>query len=130
MNALQKWLVRLAVSAAIPLPQPKVTVVRTDAADLTLEAWRANEQMVADFNRFGNQLVYRAMLQTLRNESPLHFFDEAPGPDAKIRRLGIIEGYQLALNNLEALGVLAQESKMPEATFENTDTEPQSQPQE
>jgi hypothetical protein len=113
-----KWL------AYLLLPRERVRLVRVDSPDLSLETWRASEQLVSEWGKVESQPIYRAFVQTMRNEAPVNTMAEAPTADEKIRRLGVIEGYQLALNNLEAFGKLSQRTEMPESTFEKTEEQP------
>jgi hypothetical protein len=112
MKLLQTLLCRLTGKTAA------VKIIAADSPDLRLTTWRENEPLVAEWAQIVKLPIFRVMLQTLKNESPLHYGEEKPGADGKILRLGTIEGYQLALNNLESLATLAQQQKPLVATFE------------
>lgn len=89
--------------------------------DVTLEEWRKNEQLVAEMAHIARQPVFQAMMQTLRTENPVNYVSTTAQPHDSIKHLGQIEGYQMALNNIEALGKLAKQQEPLVATFEAAD---------
>lgn len=65
------------------------------------------------------------MLDVVKREAPHNFGTPSTGWASGDREkwLGVIEGYNMAMNNLEALGVFQEEHRMPEATFGAEETE-------
>lgn len=105
------------LAALFRRPQP-IKLVPVNSLDLNMQAWRENEDLVKAWARLLRDPIVQSVIQTLRNESPLNYGVEMPTPDSKILRLGVIEGYQLALNNIEALANIAKKHQPIEATFE------------
>lgn len=63
----------------------------------------------------------KQMLDTVKREAPHNFGTPMTGwtADDRAKWLGVIEGYNMALNNFESLGEKVEETVMPEATFED-----------
>ena len=79
--------------------------------------WKAKPEMVAQARQFLDSPQFRLILDVLDNEAPVHGMPTATTPHDGIRRLGQIEGYQMCLNNLLALGVRKVEMPMPKSEF-------------
>ena len=73
---------------------------------------------------FANQ-HFRMMIEVLRNDAPHNYGIVVKGsaPTDFVHRVGDIEGYLKCLNNLEAMAVPLLENEMPEATFEEPETQ-------
>lgn len=97
---------------------PRIVLVRVDSPALSLAQFREDENLVAEWRVWADRPIVQAMLQVMRNESPAHWLAEAKTADEKILLLGRIQGYEMAMNNLEALGALVQVQAPLTATFE------------
>lgn len=106
-------------------PRPRIVLVRTDSRQLTLGMFRDDENLVSQWQFLAGQPVMQAMLQVMRNEAPAHWLHDLPTGDEKILQLGRIQGYEMALNNLEALASLVKPAAPLVATFENPNHNPQ-----
>lgn len=100
------------------LSYPQTRILVPTSHQLTISDWRADESLVKLWRAVEVLPTYQAMLQTMRNSSPLNYGELSPTPDSKIHRLGLIEGYQMALNNLEAFSKLVRANEPIESTFE------------
>lgn len=104
-------------------PKPQVAVTRqitvVRSSSLRLSDWTCDESLVKETNKLQQTPLFQAMLGVLRNESP-GCYGVAMGAthDDRIAHACKAEGYQLALNNLEALGVLIKPQAFLESTFE------------
>lgn len=86
---------------------------------LTLEQWQKSEQLVSEMAKISEIPIWRAMMQMMRNECPSGI--KLPQRGALVTdRVALqchIEGYRMALNNLEAVSSIAIMDEPPEATF-------------
>lgn len=92
----------------------KIAPVLREATTLSLHDWRKDEGLVLEVQKFWMNNTFLAMVQVLRNESPLNYV----ATETAERALGKIEGYQLCLNNLEAFYQQIVPQQHVEATFE------------
>ena len=95
----------------------QIKVVRT--TELRLKDWIADPTLVAQAGKLMNLNVAQAMLAVLRNESPANY--ELPigaTHDDRIAHACRIEGYNLAVNNLEAMNKSGTHHDFIESTFE------------
>lgn len=104
----------------------RIRIVTRSSRQLTLAEWQASEFLVSDAKRLLADPTMRVALDVLRNESPVNYGLPELGvqPTDRIVHQAKTEGYQLCLNNLEALGILKVESRPVEATFEAPEDEP------
>lgn len=109
---------RLLRKAAGIRPQ----IIDTTAPEIRLEEWRKNSHLVGESSKVQRTPVFRAMLGVLRLEHPHNFVPFAPHQENVVARAcyaAKIEGYNLCLNNLEALAKHPDKSDEPiVATFE------------
>lgn len=100
---------------AVPI---KVNVVSSHTLRLT--QWRQTEQLVLESVALARNQTYAMQLQVLRNEHPVHMIFPATGitPTDRIVQNAKCEGYELALNNLDAMTKPLKAAKPLEATFE------------
>lgn len=98
------------------------TIVRVlNSTEIRLETWQSAPELVTQARRVFAMPEFRAMLDVLRTESPSNYgFPSRPGlsSDDRVAHACKIEGYNLCLNNLEALARLETAKGMLEATFE------------
>lgn len=92
----------------------RVAPVMRDANSISLQEWRTTDSLVIEAQRLFQINTFLAMVQVLRNESPLNY----AVTETAERALGKIEGYQLCLNNLEAFPVPVIPQQHIESTFE------------
>lgn len=106
-----------------PESEPKLVFERREAWRLTLEEWRKQEAMVSESIALAKNLTYRAQIDVLRNSHPCHtlFTPIGVSPTDRIVMQAKIEGYELALNNLEAMTRYLKSPKPLEATFSDPD---------
>lgn len=102
-------------------PQPTIyRIVERDISRLTLSEWRSNDALLKQAAKFLNDPQFRMMLDVLRNE---HISNQVVSldakPEARSALLARIEGYSMALTNLEAMGTQEVQEEALEATFED-----------
>lgn len=117
MNAIQRLIAKLFHIQ----PSALVKVETREAFRLTLEDWRKQEQLVLESRTLAKHPTYRAHLDILRNSHPCHtlFAPIGVSPTDRIVHQAKCEGYELALNNLEAMTKPFKHQKPLEATFES-----------
>ena len=120
MNALQRFISRLFRISTVETPQRPIRMESRETWKLTLDEWRKQEQMVLESRTLARNLTYRAQLDVLRNSHPCHtlFTPLGVSPTDRIVHQAKCEGYELALNNLEAMTRPFKQTKPLEATFE------------
>lgn len=103
-------------------PPPKRTVVieHLPSTELRLSDWQASTELVVSAQKLKRDPAFRTMLDVLRNESPANFALPITGmtADDRIAHASRIEGYNLALNNIDAMAHLNNTREPLEATFE------------
>lgn len=99
-------------------PSIKVQVVASNT--LTLLQWRKQQTLVESAIRLSRDSTFQMALAVLRNEHPSHlaFPSTNTSPADRAAMQSRIEGYELCLNNLEALSKPFKPSQRIEATFE------------
>lgn len=95
---------------------PKIRKKRS--ASTTLQ-WRSDKALVKAAHLTLQNEVLAEMLAVVENASPLHSGQLPMGVAVHDHSmvLGIIKGYDLALQTLESLGTLLQKPKEPEQTY-------------
>lgn len=96
----------------------KVALINREPVKLTLDEWRADEMMSGAASKVLNDATMKLMLQVLYNSSPAWEVLTLATPDDRIAQQCKIEGYTMALANLEALGKHQEMSLPLEATWE------------
>jgi hypothetical protein len=88
---------------------------------MRLAEFRKDKTLVERASRILDMGMMKSMIQVLEEDAPHNYETMAPGiPETdRVLYLGKIYGYNMALANLRALGILAEEFQMPEATFED-----------
>ncbi len=91
---------------APPQPQTRhILVVRSTS--LRLADWQRDPSLVKQAYALHQSALFTAMLAVLRNESPMNYgLPHDATHDARIAHANQAAGYQLAINNLEALANL------------------------
>lgn len=92
---------------------------------MRLDEWRKEESLVSDSMRLARDNTYRAQLDILRNEHPCHLVFQATGvnPADRAAMQSKSEGYELCLNNLEAMAKPFKQSVALVETFESPQPE-------
>lgn len=107
-----------------PKPAPlRVNVISREASKLRLQEWRQDAKLCGTAEAVFQNPNVRLMLDVLNNESPVNYVGGTPTPDEKILRLGVIQGYHLAINTLEAMAQFKQPDEQLTPTFEPEDKE-------
>ncbi len=107
-------------------PRKQRIVIQTvRSTDLTLDEYRRSPELVNAALKVWNDPNFLLIWDVLKNESPVNQGFPVIGVQAtdRVAHQSKIEGYHLALNNLEALKTLDEQSIPLEATFENPDKE-------
>lgn len=99
----------------------RIKLVPSASHNIAMKDWRESETLVSQLSALSKTPLFEAMMQTLRNESPMHYVTPNAAPHDIIKHLGHIEGYQMALNNIEALASLVKQPEALTATFEPQD---------
>ena len=108
-----------------PKIKRRVEWVNVNPLDINLDEWVKTPQLVDEFSKIQNTQIFKAVIATLKNESPANYTLPKIGtqPTDLISHLGEINGYNKCLNNLAAMGKLDLEVKPLVATFEPPETE-------
>lgn len=93
----------------------KTHLVTGTSLGLGLRQWQSDEKLVIMARDIHADRRFQAMLDVNRTESPANWIDGNTSPE---RALGRIEGYQMCLNNFEAMTKRAETPEHLEATFE------------
>ena len=112
-NLFKRWLK--------PPPAESEIKVRMVASNtLTLKQWQASPVLIESAMKLGRDANFQMARSVLENEHPRHWVFAIFGvsPNDRIVHQAKIEGYELALNNLDALSKSQKNSKMLVATFE------------
>lgn len=93
-----------------------VIVVRSTS--LRLAEWRRDPSLVRKAYELQQTALFAAMLAVLRNESPMNYaLSFEASHDARIAHANQAAGYQLALNNIEAMAALVTPPARIESEF-------------
>ncbi len=93
---------------------------RSPVSTLTLERWQGSDQLTAEMARIASEPIWRAFVQMMRNESPSELKLPQLGTprDDRAALQAQIEGYMMAMNNLEAASRFNEPiMDLPQATF-------------
>lgn len=105
-------------------PRVKFLLIRRFSSRLRLAEYRSQENLVKTAQKFLIDPEFQPMLDVLRNEAPSKWMlrDEATTEDRAVLQAKI-EGYELAIANLEAMGVFRTMKEAPEPTYEQPEEE-------
>ena len=98
----------------------KIQVVLRDRSQLTMREFRSQPDLVGRARNILDNPDLRLMLDVLRTESPANdVYSEQVPPEWRATVHARIEGYGLAIRNLEALGIFdAPAGEDPQPTYE------------
>lgn len=96
----------------------KVALIHREPFKLTLDEWRADEMMAGAAGKVLNDPTMRLMVQVLYNSSPAWEVLTLARPEDRVAQQCKIEGYTMALANLEALAKHQKMTMPVEATWE------------
>lgn len=118
MTAIQRLAIKLFRIAI-----PKAPLVPRDTKDFTLSDWRKNAALVSSAMSLSTNKTFKLQVEILRNESPSHIVLQlGVSPNDRIVMQARIEGYELALNNLEAFSKPLKLADRLQSTFEAPET--------
>lgn len=96
----------------------QLQIVRRISSDISIEEWRSNKELVLLARKFLNNPDFRMMTDTLRNSAPHNYVSlKEMSIDARAMEQARIEGFQLCLNNLAALGMETKKAVELEPDF-------------
>lgn len=102
----------------------KLVLIRRFSSRIRLAEWRADRDLVKQAREFLVDPKFATIVDVLRNESPINFVHVGRfGLEERAVEHARMEGYQLCLNNLEAMGSFAETREIPEPTFEQDNQE-------
>lgn len=96
--------------------QRNIILVRSTS--LRLDEWRRDPSLVKRMIKLQESQTFAAMVAVLRNESPMNYMPPTgANHDDRIAHACRAEGYQLALNNIEALAQFQKPAEVIESEF-------------
>lgn len=99
-----------------PITTRQILIIRSTS--LRLSTWQRDSSLVKQAYALGQSPLFVAMLAVLRNESPMNFgLSPDASHDARIAHANQAAGYQLAINNLEAMASLIEPADRIESEF-------------
>lgn len=103
-----------------PAPEVPLKVNLVSSSVLTLDQWRKDTRLVASAQILARNDVYRMMVAVLENSHVRFVALSTVGAtqDDRAAHQARSEGYQICLNNLEAMSQSWTFSKMPRETFQ------------
>jgi len=106
-------------------PKRRLLLIRRFSTRVRLEEFRAIPELVATAKKFLNDPEFQPLLEVLRNESPASYVSIDPmlPLDARAVLQARIEGYQLAINNLMAMGEHKKAAEELEAGYEQPEND-------
>lgn len=112
--------------------EPKLVIrnrthlVTGTSVGLSLKQWQTDDELVKLAKELSASTIFLAMLDVLRTESPGGWVLLKGLSDSdRLVQLGRIEGYQMALNNIDALSNRIPVRVPLEATFEPEEEKPE-----
>lgn len=111
INSLKRWMFR---------EKPLRIQIPPRTAELTLNQWRQNIDLTSRFSALQQQELWRLATHCLQVEHPCHtvFSQLGVNPNDRVVQQAKIEGYELCLNNLRAMGQHAKPKPTLQARFE------------
>lgn len=89
-------------------PAPKVQIKVIHSTSMRLSDWCSSKELVTYAQRLFNTPEFQTMLGVLRNETPSNMGLSGGTHDDHIAHAYRGEGYNLAMNNLEALAQMTE----------------------
>lgn len=107
--------------SAFRKPEQRIQITAVKSTKITLEQWRKDPSLVEQAKNLQASSAFRMMMDCLRSEHPCGIAFPAVGaqPTDRMALQSKIEGYELALNRIEAMATPYKISKPLEATFES-----------
>lgn len=111
--------------------EPKLVIrnrthlVTGTSVGLSLERWQTDDNLVKLAKEVHANQTFMAMLDVLRTESPSGWVLKGVTDSDRLVQLGRIEGYQMALNNIDALSNRIPVRVPLESTFEPEEQKPE-----
>lgn len=116
MNSLQRFSVKLL---RLPNPEQPLKPIPVSIAEMRLEDWRKQEGLVTEAMKLWRNPTFVLGICVLQTEHPRNtVLALGINPNDRIVQQARIEGYQMCLNNLEALAKPVKAKLQLEATFE------------
>lgn len=109
-------------------PPVKFIVIHRDVCRLTIDQWKTNKEYVLLAQKTLAEPNVRLLLDVLRNSSPANEVLMERDLGVRAIKQAQIEGYMMALNNLESLGVFEQPRPEIESEFVDPGRDEQEQP--
>lgn len=106
-----------------PVQEQPIKVLLVSSSTLTLDQWRKDTRLVSSAKELARNEVFRMQVAVLENSHPRFLAFPAVGATQQDRAAmnSKCEGYQLCLNNLEAMSQAWAISKPLVATFQQTE---------
>lgn len=101
-------------------PKPKPQIVRRSSNTINLSEWRGEKSLVSSAIKVWNTPDFQMMMDTLKNEHPawMVFNPTTVNNDMRAAHQGKVEGYTLAIANLEAMRTYKRTVELEAPTFE------------
>lgn len=98
----------------------RIEVIQRDPCRLTVTEWRSDPVLVQQAQKILANPEFRQLLDVIERSSPARWeLDvQAAHSESRIALQSIIQGYMLAITNLESLGHFQPKGELPEETFE------------
>jgi hypothetical protein len=97
----------------------KIVLIHRISSRLRMAEWKSSKDLVTSARKFLNNPEFMTLVDVLRNESPINWITVGPMTiEDRAVTQARIEGYQLALNNLESLGMFEVPKEEIQETFE------------
>lgn len=103
-----------------PAPEIKyeVRIIKRDPCRLRMHEWRSDEALANLAHKVLWSPEFRQMLDVVERECPSNMFLVGASTQARAEAQCRIEGYLMALTNLEKLGIFEKPTEPIESTFE------------
>lgn len=95
----------------------KFVVIPRDVCRMTIDMWKTNKEHVTLAQKTLSEPSVRILLDVVRNSSPANEVMIERDLGVRACQQAKIEGYMMALNNLEALGIFEQPREELESEF-------------
>lgn len=96
-----------------------VNIIQRESSKIRLHEFRSDKGLVGVAQKVHADPNFRLLLDVLRNEHPSHWgLPRMATMEQRAGVQGIVEGYNLALSNLEAMAVFRKTVELDEPTFE------------
>lgn len=107
----------------IPAVEPRVRFILRTNLDITADVWRTDKELVSMAAKVLADGNVKLMLSTIQNSSPAWQVMPLGTVDERAIQQARIEGYTMAIANLESLGKYQPPSAQLESTYEKEELE-------